>query len=592
MNSEINSNLVKLYVKDFSASENEESIAKFFGNYINNITEIEIDLKNPGNLQHMKPGAFVTFNNKVVAEEAMKALNLKKLNNKSIRIMRNEKDNTLRYNSHNNLFVKNIPESVDAREFYEYFLKFGDISSARLNENESGKHYGYGYVDYCNQDDAQKAIDNSDGKQIWEGKVLEVKNFIHKKERPSVGTETKTIYVKNFPNEYDENNLRDMFENFGKITEIKVLISNKNGKKFSIIVFDNEISAQIAIEKMNKIDNQGMELYCGYFEKKPEKSNQYPNNEISKYCNLHIKNIPCVVKEKELYENFSCYGTIKSLKISKEVKVETTENGIIKREISKEFGYICYENSESAQKAIQFKHRGYLKNWEHWKRPLIINYFQSRAERQKQNFQFAQPPQIPFENQFQNPQLFNNQNPYLFQYPTPIPSYPYMMNNNPMISGQFGFNYQTDTLSNSMMNMNLFNNDPNYSNTKNPYVVNRTKENHPIQSKSGSFNKYEPFSNKQQELETSIIEKDQINIEYFNNLEDDESKLEYLGEHVYKKVEDYLNKVKINYDIHTAGKITGMILGIQDKSEILNTIQDQKLIESRIKEALDLLNSN
>lgn len=583
MNSEQDSNQVKLYLKDFSSQETESSLLQFFSDYNENIVGIVIEAKNSQHTYSSNVGAIITFNDKNVAEKAMKALNLRKLNNKSIRIMRNLQDNTSRYNSLSNLFVKNIPENVEPRQFYEYFLKFGDISSARLNENEAGRHYGYGYVDFSKIEDAQRAIENSDGKEIWKGKVLEVKNFIHKNERPVTGTEAKTIIVKNFPNLYTEENIRDLFENFGKIKDIKIFVSHMNGKKFSILTFDSENSAHIAIERMNKNEVEGKELECSFVEKR-EKKNHFINSDQSKTCNLHVKNIPCMVKEKELYENFAVYGTIKSLKISKDVKIENSEKGLVKREISKEFGYICFENPDSARNAYLYKNGGYLKNWEFWKRPLVINYFISRSERQKQMYQqkqndYNQGMQYPKINQYY-PNI--NPNPYVYQYPSQMPNVPMMYNNMNMPS-PYNYGYQNEDLSNSMMNMNIGN-----SRTSNKYSGSHQKTRDPWSDQ----NKFDKSKNRVQEDYSQNQEdsKNNFDIQYYQSLEESD-KQEYLGEILYKLIEDYLSRERINCDIHTTGKITGMILGIQDKEEILETISNKNLIESRINEAIELIKS-
>ena len=61
-----------------------------------------------------------------------------------------EKDNTVRYNNAFNVYVQGIPSNVKPREIYEHFHKFGEIQSAKINENEFGVHNGYAYINYNN----------------------------------------------------------------------------------------------------------------------------------------------------------------------------------------------------------------------------------------------------------------------------------------------------------------------------------------------------------------------------------------------------------------------------------------------------------
>ena len=66
-------------------------------------------------------------------------MNLQKLKNKSIRIMWDEHDSSILYNTKNNLFFKGIPKNISPRIVYEYFLQFGNISSLKMTEEEGIK---------------------------------------------------------------------------------------------------------------------------------------------------------------------------------------------------------------------------------------------------------------------------------------------------------------------------------------------------------------------------------------------------------------------------------------------------------------------
>ena len=91
--------------------------------------------------------------------------------------MWDERDTTIRYNTKNNLFIKGILKKTTPREVYEYFLKFGDISSCKINEDEQGNHNGYGYITYYRGEDAQKAIDETKDKKIFDTNNIEICHF-------------------------------------------------------------------------------------------------------------------------------------------------------------------------------------------------------------------------------------------------------------------------------------------------------------------------------------------------------------------------------------------------------------------------------
>ena len=124
-------------------------------------------------------------------------------------------------------------------------------------------------------------------------------------------------------------------------------------------------------------------LYQTKYEHKQflENSTQKINEQNSK-CNLHIRNIPLTAKEEDLIKVFSKYGKVISARIEKK-KVEKKEGDDIKIElVSKGFGYVSFDNPESAQNAIDDLNDKYLPGFESWSHTLIIEVFMTKYERQ------------------------------------------------------------------------------------------------------------------------------------------------------------------------------------------------------------------
>ena len=84
---------------------------------------------------------------------------------------------------------------------------------------------------------------------------------------------------------------------------------------------------------------------------------------------------------------------------------------------------------------------------------------------------------------------------------------------------------------------------------------------------------------------------DEPNLNYIDSLENDELKKEYLGEFLFKKIEQHPLAHEKNFTIDIIGRITGMILGIQDIKEIYDITTNFDSLTSRINEALSLLES-
>lgn len=67
----------------------------------------------------------------------------------------------------NKLFVGNLPWSVDDAQLQEMFTQFGEIVSARvMSDKFTGRSRGFGFVEFANEADAQKAVEALDGSDL------------------------------------------------------------------------------------------------------------------------------------------------------------------------------------------------------------------------------------------------------------------------------------------------------------------------------------------------------------------------------------------------------------------------------------------
>ena len=94
-----------LYLTDLSFGISVQDIKDFLSNYQDKIILINPD-QNPRNKNIRKPLAFkVLFKDYESANKCRLEMNLCKLRGKSVRIMWDERDTTIRYNTKNNLFI-------------------------------------------------------------------------------------------------------------------------------------------------------------------------------------------------------------------------------------------------------------------------------------------------------------------------------------------------------------------------------------------------------------------------------------------------------------------------------------------------------
>ncbi|KAF2678315.1 polyadenylate binding protein [Lentithecium fluviatile CBS 122367] len=135
-----------------------------------------------------------------------------------------------------NIYVKNIGLDVTDDEFRDLFEKHGDITSASIARDESGKSRGFGFVNYIKHEAAAVAVDTLNdtefhGQKLYVGRAQkkhEREEELRKQyEAARLEKQSKyqgvNLYIKNLDDDVDDEKLRDMFAPFGTITSAKVM---------------------------------------------------------------------------------------------------------------------------------------------------------------------------------------------------------------------------------------------------------------------------------------------------------------------------------------------------------------------------------
>ncbi|MDR2344399.1 MAG: RNA-binding protein [Spirochaetaceae bacterium] len=87
------------------------------------------------------------------------------------------------------LYVGNLPFNTSEESLSRYFSSFGTVTSAKIIFNrDTGKSKGFGFVEMSNDDEANAAVQDSNGKE-FEGRQIRVNLAIDKPRRdhPSGG---------------------------------------------------------------------------------------------------------------------------------------------------------------------------------------------------------------------------------------------------------------------------------------------------------------------------------------------------------------------------------------------------------------------
>jgi len=82
-----------------------------------------------------------------------------------------------------NLFVGSLPWSVNDEQLAQIFGEAGTVESARvITERDTGRSKGFGFVEMATDEEAKKAIDTLNGKEI-EGRAITVNEARPREER-------------------------------------------------------------------------------------------------------------------------------------------------------------------------------------------------------------------------------------------------------------------------------------------------------------------------------------------------------------------------------------------------------------------------
>ena len=576
-----------LYLTDLPYRISIFDIQDFLSKYKDDIAKIMSPEMNQRNIIKGKPIAIkVLFKNNESADKCRKEMNLKKLWNKSVRIMWEESNTSLRYNIKNNIFIRGIPKTTTPREVYEYFMQFGDIFSCKVPEDEQGKHKGYGYITYYSNEDAEKALKETKGKKIFDSLNVEIEHFQKKNERMINNNNENNnhkIYINNLPEKYTIAELNSLCKEYGNVLNANIF-SDRIGQKFGIVEFTNENEAKDAMSKLNekiiekddKKNKLSVQIYQTQFEHKQFLLNQSMKmKETKAKCNLYIKNIPLTAKEEDLEKVFSKYGEITSIRIQKD-KIENKDNKDKIELVSKGFGFISFDKPEEAKKALEEMDQKFLPGFEGWNKPLDIDYHLTKNERQFVDNQDSNIPnynmnnnQMPFMNNMgPAPPMPGGYGPHMFM-PMHPPHFPFQMRFPMMPFNNF--------MGRGFYHNNFYNKRggkrPNYKNNNNRNYYNNNK-----------YNK-----EKEKEKEEILNIENKIDLSEYEKLETDEEKRNYFGEKVYRAIEESQLAVDKKLDSNDIAKITGMIIEIPNE-EIIETLQNSNLFIDRIEEALRLLN--
>ncbi|XP_077106356.1 polyadenylate-binding protein 1-like isoform X2 [Ranitomeya variabilis] len=215
---------------------------------------------------------FVHFETRESAQKAIDSLNGKILNDQRVFIEHtkssHEREPELVASSlYTNVYIKNFGENMDNKQLKELFSKYGPTRSVKVMTDQNGTSKGFGFVSFEKQEDALKAVNEMNGKDV-NGKAIYVGRAEKKLKRQAELRKTfeeieqkritrsqvsqgVNLYIKNLADCIDDHLLHQLFSSYGTIISAKVMMEGRCSKGVGFVCFSAPEEATKAVTEMN-----------------------------------------------------------------------------------------------------------------------------------------------------------------------------------------------------------------------------------------------------------------------------------------------------------------------------------------------------
>jgi len=238
---------------------------------------------------------YVQYSNKEAADKAVAEGNGMMMNENKIEVclFKPRTDRSSSITMYNNLFVKSIPKNYTNEQLKNLFSPYGEIISAvTIKDRVDGvENKGFGFVCFKKNEDAKTAEEKLRG-FLLEGQSLYVARALSKEEHKRQMREERyrifkdcNIYVKNLPDEVNDEMLKKAFEVFGQVISARVMLEQYQdlatgkieykSKNYGFVCFGNKEDAKRVVMQAPTQPIFGRILFVAIAVKKEERQEKF-----------------------------------------------------------------------------------------------------------------------------------------------------------------------------------------------------------------------------------------------------------------------------------------------------------------------------
>ncbi|EPS61401.1 hypothetical protein M569_13396, partial [Genlisea aurea] len=279
------SGTANIFIKNLDKAIDNKALHDTFSSF-GNILSCKIATDSNG---QSKGYGFVQFDTEEAAQSAIDKLNGMLMNDKQVYVgpflRKQERVPSTNTTKFNNVYVKNLSESITDDDMQRIFGEYGPITSSLIMKNAEGKSKGFGFVNFEDAEDAARAVEALNGKKFddkewYVGKAQkklereqELKNRFEQSTREVVEkSQGVNLYIKNLDDSIDDERLKELFGEFGNIASCKVMKDAAGLSRGSgFVAFSTPEEASRAVSQMNGRIVVRKPLYVALAQRKEER---------------------------------------------------------------------------------------------------------------------------------------------------------------------------------------------------------------------------------------------------------------------------------------------------------------------------------